>query len=224
MIATFMPKPFANRTGTGAHFHLSIGNAKVTNLFHDASDPRGLGLSAMGYAFAGGLLAHARALAAVCAPTVNSYKRLVVGRALSGATWAPAYIAYGDNNRTACVRVPSGRIEFRLPDGSCNPYLATAAILAAGMDGVRAQARPGRAEQRPTSTQRSRDEIADAGIGLLPQNLGEAIDAFEADEVVRGALGDGARARSSSRSSAWNGSSTRAHVSAWETERYLEMF
>ena len=78
---------------------------------------------------------------------MNSYKRLVVGRALSGATWAPAYIAYGDNNRTCMVRIPYGRLELRLPDGSCNPYLATIGILAAGHGRHRQQDRPGRAEQ-----------------------------------------------------------------------------
>src|SRR6185436_136828 len=113
----------------------------------------------MGYHFLGGLLAHARGLTALCAPSVNSYKRLVVGRALSGATWAPAYIAYGDNNRTACVRIPGGRLEFRLPDGACNPYLASAAIAAAGMDGVRRKLDPG----EPNNTDLyafSLDEIA----------------------------------------------------------------
>jgi glutamine synthetase len=222
LVATFMPKPFADRTGTGAHFHLSLGNAKQRNLFEDASDPRGLKLSAMGYAFAAGLLEHARALAAVCAPTVNSYKRLVVGRALSGATWAPAYIAYGDNNRTACVRVPGGRLELRLPDGSCNPYIATAAILAAGMDGVRRKLDPG-APNNDDLYQRTRAEIAAAGIGVLPQTLGEAIDAFEADEVVRGALGEPlAREFIALKRMEWTEYSR--SVSAWETGRYLEMF
>ena len=143
MIATFMPKPFSNRTGTGGHFHISVGDEKTKNLFHDDKDKNGLGLSKMGYQFLGGLLHHAHALTAICAPTVNSYKRLVVGRALSGATWAPAYITYGDNNRTCMVRVPYGRLEMRLPDGSCNPYLASAAILAAGMDGVAKKIDPG---------------------------------------------------------------------------------
>ena len=123
MIATFMPKPFSNRTGSGAHYHMSMGTSKNKNVFLDARDKNGLGLSQTAYWFLGGVLKHARALAAVCCPTVNSYKRLVVGRALSGATWAPAYVTYGDNNRTACVRIPYGRLEMRLPDGGANPYL-----------------------------------------------------------------------------------------------------
>jgi len=222
MIATFMPKPFANRTGTGAHFHISMGDRKTKNLFEDKKDKRGLGLSKMGYWFAGGLLAHARALAAVCAPTVNSYKRLVVGRSLSGSTWAPAYIAYGDNNRTACVRIPGGRLELRLPDGACNPYLASCAIAAAGMDGVRRKLDPGEPNNTDLYTY-SPEQIKKAGIGILPQTLGEAIDAFEADDVVRGALGDAlAQEFIALKRMEWTEYSR--SVSGWETDRYLEMF
>ncbi len=222
MTATFMPKPFSNRTGSGAHFHISLGSRKTKNLFYDKSDKNGLKLSQMGYWFVGGLQAHARALAAVCAPTINSYKRLVVGRALSGATWAPAYVAYGDNNRTACVRIPGGRIELRLPDGACNPYLASAAILAAGMDGVKRRLDPG----KPNNTnlyECSADELARQGIKLLPQNLAEAIDAFEADEVVSGALGsDLAKEFAAIKRMEWVEYSR--HVSDWECRRYLEFF
>jgi glutamine synthetase len=220
--ATFMPKPFSNRTGSGAHFHISLGNAKTKNLFYDERDRNGLKLSQMGYWFVGGLQAHARALAAVCAPTVNSYKRLVVGRALSGATWAPAYIAYGDNNRTAFVRIPGGRIELRLPDSSVNPYLASAAILAAGMDGVKRKLDPG----KPNNTnlyEYSLEEIAKKGIRLLPQSLKEAIDALEEDKVVCGALGaDLAKEFIGLKRMEWIEYSR--HVSEWESKRYLEFF
>ena len=112
MVCSFMPKPFANRPGNGMHMHMSIGDGE-RNLFADASDAHGLGLSALAYHFLAGILAHAPALAALCAPTVNSYKRLVVGRSLTGATWAPAYISYGDNNRSSMVRIPGGRLELR---------------------------------------------------------------------------------------------------------------
>ena len=132
MICSFMPKPFANRPGNGMHMHMSIGDGE-RNLFSDKSDKLGMGLSTLGYQFTAGLLAHAPALAALCNPTVNSYKRLVVGRSLTGATWAPAYISYGDNNRSTMVRMPGERIELRLPDGACNPYLATSAVIAAGL-------------------------------------------------------------------------------------------
>ncbi|MCA3131400.1 MAG: type III glutamate--ammonia ligase [Betaproteobacteria bacterium] len=222
LIATFMPKPFSNRTGTGAHFHLSMGDGKTKNLFHDPKDKRGLGLSKTGYHFLGGLLHHARALTAICAPTVNSYKRLVVGRALSGATWAPAYIAYGDNNRTCMVRVPYGRLEMRLPDGATNPYLATAAILAAGMDGVDKQMDPG----EPNNTnlyEWTPEQLKKAKIGLLPQNLNEAIDALEADKVVRAGLGE-ALADEFIRLKRMEWVEYSRHVSAWEVDRYLEFF
>jgi glutamine synthetase len=202
-----MPKPFSNKTGTGAHYHLSLGSKTVKNLFHDDSDKNGLGLSQMGYHFLGGLLAHARALSAIVAPTINSYKRLVVGHALSGATWAPAYIAYGNNNRTACVRIPYGRLEMRLPDGACNPYLATVAILAAGMDGVERKLDPGKPINENLYTW-SQEQLDEAGIKLLPQNMLEAIDEFAKDTMLHKALGE-ALPRSSSRSSAWSGWSTR---------------
>src|SRR4051812_11092163 len=98
MICTFMPKPFSNRTGTGSHFHISMGDTSNKNLFEDKNDKNGLALSEIGYHFLAGILHHARGLTALAAPSINSYKRLVVGRSLSGSTWAPAYITYGDNN------------------------------------------------------------------------------------------------------------------------------
>jgi glutamine synthetase len=221
-IATFMPKPFSNRTGTGAHFHISMGDKKTGNLFYNDKDPRGLKLSKMAYQFLGGILAHARALTAVCAPTINSYKRLVVGRSLSGATWAPAYIAYGDNNRTACVRIPGGRIEMRLPDGSANPYLASAAILAAGLDGIERKLDPGE-PLNENLYEMSAKELKRRKIGLLPQNLSEAIDALEADSVVKAGLGAELAAEFISvKRMEWVEYSR--HVSDWETGRYVEMF
>lgn len=222
MVGTFMPKPFSNRTGSGAHFHISIGSAKAKNLFLDAKDRNGIGLSKMAYHFAAGILAHARALAAVVAPTTNSYKRLVVGRALSGATWAPAYVAYGDNNRTACVRVPYGRLELRLPDGSMNPYLATAAILAAGLDGVDRKLDPG-PPINENLYEWSPEKLAQRGIGLLPQSLKEAIDAFEQDKVLRAGIGDElAGELIELKRMEWVEYSR--HVSDWERERYIEFF
>jgi glutamine synthetase len=179
-------------------------------------------MSTLGYQFLGGLLAHARALAGVCAPTINSYKRLVVGRSLSGATWAPAYIAYGDNNRTACVRIPYGRIEMRLPDGACNPYLAAAAILAAGLDGIERKLDPGEPVNE-NLYELTPKEIRRRKIGLLPQNLSEAMDALEADEIVKAGLGtDLAKEFIELKRMEWVEYSR--HVSDWETARYVEMF
>ena len=145
LIATFMPKPFANLTGNGCHFHVSLW-PNGENVFErdPADDPRGLGLSELAYQFIGGLKANAKAYIAVTAPTVNSYKRLVVGAPTSGATWAPAYVSYGYNNRTQMLRIPdAGRIEDRTVDGSCNPYLAATAMLAAGLDGIERGLDPG---------------------------------------------------------------------------------
>ena len=142
MLATFMPKPFTHLTGNGCHFHMSLWDGE--NAFLDEADPRGLGLSETAYRFIGGLKEHARAYCAVTAPTVNSYKRLKLGSTTTGATWSPVWISYGYNNRTQMLRIPGpGRIEDRTIDGACNPYLAAAAVLAAGLDGIERGLDPG---------------------------------------------------------------------------------
>ncbi|KAM3102190.1 type III glutamate--ammonia ligase [Phormidesmis sp. 146-12] len=221
LICTFMPKPFANRTGTGMHIHMSMSSNESSNLFADESDFRQLGLSKLAYHFLGGLLAHAPALTAICAPSINSYKRLVVGRALSGATWAPAYISYGDNNRTSMVRIPGGRLELRLADGSCNPYLATAVAIAAGLDGIEKELDPG--EPHNVNLYDFSDaELKEKGIGVLPQNLKEAIDALESDHVIKNALGVLADEFISLKRMEWV--EYMRHVSEWEVHRYLEFF
>jgi glutamine synthetase len=142
LIASFMPKPFSNRTGTGAHFHLSIGDGNTRNLFHDDSDKRGLGLSKMGYHFLGGLLAHARGLTALCAPSVNSYKRLVVGPRLVGRNLGARIHRVRKQQPDLHGAHPVRPARVRLPDGSCNPYLATIGILAAGLDGIANNSNP----------------------------------------------------------------------------------
>ncbi|AQR63947.1 type III glutamate--ammonia ligase [Aquaspirillum sp. LM1] len=220
MVCSFMPKPFANRPGNGMHMHMSIGDGE-RNLFADASDAHGLGLSALAYHFLAGILAHAPALAALCAPTVNSYKRLVVGRSLTGATWAPAYISYGDNNRSSMVRIPGGRLELRLPDGACNPYLATAAVIAAGLDGIDRQLNPG-APHNQNLYQLSPEQLHAAGIGILPQNLHEALTALEQDSVLRQALGPVIDEFLSLKHMEWV--EYMRHVSDWEINSYLEFF
>ena len=222
MVCTFMPKPFANRAGTGSHFHISVGDAKTKNLFHDDKDKQGMGLSKTGYHFLAGILAHARGLTALAAPSVNSYKRLVVGRSLSGATWAPAYVTYGDNNRTAMVRIPYGRLELRLPDGSCNPYLTTAGIIAAGLDGIKRKLDPGPANNT-NLYELSPEQVAAQGIPILPQNLNEAVDAFAADAVLRAAVGENL-SNEFIRLKRMEWVEYSRHVSAWETNRYLEFF
>jgi glutamine synthetase len=189
-IATFMPKPFSNLTGNGCHFHMSLWR-DGENVFLDESDPRGLGLSETAYHFIGGLKRHARAYSALTAPTVNSYKRLKVGTTTSGATWSPVWISYGYNNRTQMLRVPGpGRIEDRTIDGSCNPYLAAAAVLAAGLDGVATKAEPGEPNSENLYAIPS-DELRGRGLETLPANLLEATHELTRCDVLREALGRG---------------------------------
>jgi glutamine synthetase len=222
MVCSFMPKPDPKRAGNGMHFHLSIGSAESSNLFNDDSDPQGMGLSKMAYHFIAGLLEHGPALCAFCAPTVNSYKRLVVGRSLSGSTWAPAFIAYGSNNRSAMVRIPYGRIELRLPDAGCNPYLVSAAIIAAGLDGIERELTPPPACNENLYTL-SLEEIAARGIGTLPQSLKEAVEALKADPLFRETLGaEIVDEFILQKSMEWVEYSR--HVSDWEIQRYTEFF
>jgi glutamine synthetase len=222
-ICTFMPKPTSNRTGSGMHMHMSLSPLDGSgNLFSDNTDPNNLGLSRLAYQFLAGLLKHATALAAICAPTVNSYKRLVVGRSLSGATWAPAYISYGDNNRTSMVRVPRGRLELRLSDSSCNPYLATAAVIAAGLDGIDKQLDPGPPHNFNHYTS-SPEELARLGIGVLPQTLHEALAALEEDPLFAASLGaDFLKEFITIKRMEWV--EYQRHVSDWEVNRYLQYF
>ncbi len=190
MIATFMPKPFTSLTGNGCHFHMSLWR-DGENVFLDKSDSRGLGLAPVAYNFVGGLKAHARAYSALTAPTVNSYKRLKLGSTTSGATWSPVWISYGYNNRTQMLRIPAaGRIEDRTVDGSANPYLAAAAVLACGLDGIERELEAG----EPNSDNlyaHSYDELVGRGLKTLPANLLEAIGELERDDVLRAALGRG---------------------------------
>jgi glutamine synthetase len=222
MVCSFMPKPFSNRAGNGMHFHLSIADENGTNLFNDDSDVNGMGLSKMAYHFIAGLLHHAKALCAFSAPTVNSYKRLVVTGSASGATWAPSLIAYGDNNRSALVRIPYGRLEFRLPDASCNPYLVHAAIIAAGLDGIERELDPGEPKNINLYSL-SEDERKAQGIDILPQNLNEALNALEADSILTERMGKEVVAEFIKvKRNEWIDYSR--HVSDWELKRYTEFY
>ena len=221
MICSFMPKPFGNRPGNGMHMHMSIGDGKKS-LFEDDSDSTGHGLSKLAYHFMGGILAHAPAITALTCPTVNSYKRLVVSQSLTGSTWAPAYISYGNNNRSTMVRIPYGRLELRLPDGSCNPYLATAAVIAAGLDGVKRELHPG-AGHANNLYDLSPAQMREQGIGILPQSLGEALDQLESNKVIRDALGDSLSEEFIKIKRA-EFMDFQRHVSDWEINRYVDFF
>ncbi|MEX1262480.1 MAG: type III glutamate--ammonia ligase [Actinomycetota bacterium] len=228
MQATFMPKPFAHLTGNGLHYHMSLWDAETdTSLFETDDDARGLGLSEMAYHFLGGLLQHAKSYIAITAPSVNSYKRLVVGAPTSGATWSPSYITYGGNNRTQMIRVPEGgRFEDRTIDGSANPYLAAAALLAAGLDGIDNKLDPGE-PNLGNLYESTEEERAERGIEVLPGNLLDATRNLENDDVLREAFGRGRDedyldyfVRVKQRE--WHTYHDR--VSDWEVQKYLSLF
>ncbi|MGZ4170155.1 MAG: type III glutamate--ammonia ligase [Solirubrobacteraceae bacterium] len=228
LIATFMPKPFAHLTGNGCHFHVSLWK-DGENVFEcdPSDDKRGLGLTELGYNFIGGLKAHAKAYIALTAPTVNSYKRLVVGAPTSGATWAPAYISYGYNNRTQMLRVPAaGRVEDRTVDGSCNPYLAATAMLTAGLDGMARGLDPGEPNSANLYTL-DPGERESQGIELLPANLLDATRELESCEVLRNALGtvrdgDYVDYYISVKRREWQ--AAHEQITDWELKRYLQLF
>jgi glutamine synthetase len=224
LFATWMPKPFADRTGSGAHYNMSLATMDGANAFAQPDDPRGCGLSTLGYQFIAGVLRHAPAICAVIAPTVNSYKRLVKQGSMSGLTWAPVFACYGDNNRTNMLRIPmgGGRVECRAADSSNNPYLGAALMLAAGLEGIKEGLDPGD-PNRDNLYRASDAELADRGIGWLPRTLDAALDAFEADPLSRKVFGDEMfTSFLSEKRAEWD--SYCAHVSAWESDRYLRFF
>ena len=214
-VFSMMPKPFANQPGNGLHFHVSLW-AGDECLF--ANSDGTAGISPLAEHFIAGVLAHSAALTALAAPTVNSYKRLVVGESISGTSWAPAYVAHGPNNRTAVVRTLNGRFEWRLPDASANPYLALAGLITAGLDGIDLALDPG-----PACTEDlfalNLAQIRERGIPLLPQSLIEAVDALRADKVIRAALGE-SLANEFDRLKRIEWTEYARHVSVWELERY----
>ena len=213
--ATFMPKPVFGINGSGMHTNMSLFK-DGKNIFADPSDTRGLSKEA--YAFIAGLLAHVRAMAAVTNPLVNSYKRLVPGYE------APCYLAWSASNRSALIRIPAARgqatrVELRCPDPSCNPYLALAVCLAAGLDGIEKGLTP---PEEITENIFAMDEAARAerGIESLPGTLKEAIDIMACDKLICEALGEHITSQYiEGKNKEWD--AYRTHVSAWEIERYL---
>lgn len=226
-IATHMPKPFRDRTGSGLHVHFHLANAQTgESVFEDPNDDRKLGCSQLGYHFIGGVLKHARALCAVTSPTVNCYKRLQIGAGLyssrSGFTWTPAFVTYGDNNRTQMIRTAGpGHFEDRTVSAGCNPYLALAAYVAAGMDGIKNEFDPG-APNLGNMYERTFQEIQDAGVAVLPQSLREALDELAEDEVVLGALGEIAPEFLRVKRDEWE--TYDRQVTPWEIDQYLTFF
>ncbi|MGM0371089.1 MAG: type I glutamate--ammonia ligase [Halobacteriota archaeon] len=218
--ATFMPKPIAKVNGSGMHTHLSLFTEDGENIFHDGDDE--FGLSEQAKHFLGGILEHAPAITAIANPTVNSYKRLVPGYE------APVYIAWSGVNRTALVRIPAARhpaasrIELRSPDPAANPYLAIAVMLHAGLDGMEKEIEapdPVR-ENIYKFDEEKREEY---GIDTLPENLGQAVDALEEDEVVKDALGEHVTEKFIE-AKRQEFQEYNLAVSEWELDRYLEKF
>jgi glutamine synthetase len=221
--ATFMPKPIARINGSGMHAHQSLFSASTgQNVFADASDEQGLSLEAR--QFVAGQLAHAPGMCAVLAPLVNSYKRLVPGYE------APVYISWGQINRSALIRVPqvttgrpeSTRLELRCPDPSCNPYLAFAVMLRAGLDGVE------QGLEAPPISNEDLYHLDDQGrvargLDMLPGSLGQALEALKNDDLVRDTLGQHVFERFvEAKTIEWQEYSL--HVSGWEMERYLPIY
>ncbi len=223
---SYMPKPFADKAGSGAHYNMSLASPDGHNLFDTGgdTDPRGCGMTELGYHFIGGVLRHLPAIQAVSAPTVNSYKRLIVKGSTSGYTWAPCFVSYGNNNRTNTLRIPGGggRVELRSADSSCNPYLGMAMMIAAGLEGIENKIDPGEPhlENLYYKTDQQR---AEAGIAWLPRTLIEAVDAFEQDPLSKSVFGE-------LMYSTWitfkreEWTSYINHVADWEKDRYLKFF
>ena len=217
--ATFMPKPIPKINGSGMHTHMSLFKDGA-NAFHDEDDE--FNLSETAHSYLAGVLEHAPAITAVSNPTVNSYKRLVPGYE------APVYVAWSDRNRSALIRKPAARIpaasriEARFPDPSCNPYLAFAALIHAGLDGIE------KGLEAPDPIRENIYEFDDEkreeyGIDTLPSNLGEAVDALEEDDVIMNALGDHIGEKFVEAKTE-EFTDYLVDVSEWELDRYLEKF
>ncbi len=215
--ATFMPKPFPHLTGNGCHAHLSLWS-KTRKKNHFSKQRDEMGLSEPCYNFIGGLMRHAPALAALTNPTVNSYKRINAPVTTSGATWSPNTVTYGGNNRTHMIRIPdNGRIELRLADGSANPYLMMAAILAAGRLGMAEALSPGK--RMDIDAYAEPEKLKNAK--RLPLNLLDAIRALAADKKLSGALGvDFVSAYVKLKTDDWNAYAR--HLTDWEREHTLD--
>jgi glutamine synthetase len=216
--ATFMPKPIGEINGSGMHSHISLFD-EDGNAFADEDDE--FNLSETAYKFMGGVLNHAQAFTAVTNPTVNSYKRLVPGYE------APVYVAWSDVNRSALIRVPdaagaSSRFEIRSPDPSCNPYLALAAVIKAGLEGIENDADPGE-PVREDIYEFDESKREEYGITTLPGSLGQALDALEDDDVITEALGEHVTEKFAEAKRA-DFADYKAHVSSWEKQKYLEKF
>jgi len=221
LVASFMPKPIFGINGSGMHCHQSLFDQEGTNLFFDPNDE--FNLTKLAYGFIAGQLKHARALAAIVAPSVNSYKRLVPGYE------APVYVGWAQRNRSALIRIPrytpgqhnAVRMELRFPDPSSNPYLAFSAMLASGLDGVENDLTPPPSLNNINVYDLTAEERKALNISELPGSLLEALQELDKDEVLKAALGEGVyESFVRAKKSEWE--DYRIKVTDWEIERYLE--
>ena len=240
--ATFMPKPYTDRTGSGAHFNMSLTSVKTgKNISGNKRDPRGCGLSKEAYQFLGGIKRHAKAIVAATCPTVNSYKRLVKTGSMTGYTWAPVFISYGGNNRTHMLRVPKlrpeiegnanpnednylsgARLECRAVDTAMNPYLASALMLGAGLNGIEQGLDPGDPLDFNMYEQ-SDAQLKQKNVELLPRTLLEAIEALDRDPLAKQVMGaDLKKAYVKLKTDEWW--DFHNHISTWEIDNYLTKF
>lgn len=219
LVATFMPKPYTSAWGSGAHFNMSLTDVETgANLFRDADDERGRGWSKIAYGFVAGIMRHARAIAALATPTVNSYKRLAPRLSDGTVSWAPVWVAYGDNNRSCMLRLPRNRpaVENRGVDSAANTYTTSALMLAAGLEGVRDRLDPGDPIEDLTYDWKA----GPSGATRLPRNLLEAIDSFEADALVHEVFPEPfIREYVEMKNAEWD--EFHAQVTDWERTRYL---
>ncbi len=221
LTASFMPKIGAEWWGSGLHLHLNLLDRKGGNAFADQGDRRKLGLSTACYHFIGGVLKHARALCAIAAPTVNSYKRLLPGR------WNADAVTYGPGNRGAAIRIPdergrSTRIEMRVPDNACNLYLLLACILSVGLEGMENKLDPGEPLTFDASPLSDRERAA-RGLELMPRSLGEALSELERDGPLRRTLGDEMFEEFLAQRY-FEVSQAADQVTQWEVSHFLELF
>ena len=215
--ATFMPKPFKDLTGNGCHTHASLWyKTGKKNVFLDTKDE--MGLSALAYNFLGGVLNSAESLCAIFNPTVNSYKRINARPTLSGATWSPNAVSYSGNNRTHMVRIPDpGRFEFRLMDGSTNPYLSQAGLLAAGLDGIKNKRDPGK--RLDVNMYEHGTKVR--GLKKLPTTLLDALRLLEKSKIVKQAWGaEVVDSFLKLKMDEWHAYTS--HLSDWEREQTLD--
>jgi glutamine synthetase len=221
--ASFMPKPFVDSFASGGHLNLSLADEAGENAFAGES-ARGPGYSELAYRFTAGVLRHADAITALACPTVNSYKRLLPHGFMREITWAPVYAAYGENNRTLMCRLPVNRraLELRTADSGCNFYLVTALTLAAGLEGMREELDPGDPVNEDTYKLMEDPALRDS-LTRLPRTLGEAVDAFERDELASEVLGpDFHRTFVDYKRGEWETYNT--IVTEWEREQYLRLW